>query len=78
MGSLLAEKLVYFLQKMLILNPSFQGETQFYAYFLFYILIILVKCLTFQILSRGISMYFSILTGLKMDVSIAEKFVTFC
>ena len=66
MGSLLAEKLVYFLQKMLILNPSFQGETQFYAYFLFYILIILVKCLSFQILSRGIlRIYFSILTGFK-------------
>ena len=40
MGSLLAEKLVYFLWKMLILNPSFQSENQFYASFLFYILII--------------------------------------
>ena len=40
MGSPLAEKSVYFLWKMLILNPSFQGEAQFYAKFLFYILII--------------------------------------
>ena len=40
MGSLLAEKLVYLLWKVLILNPSLQGEGQFYANFLFYILIV--------------------------------------
>ena len=40
MGSPLAEKLVYFLWKMLILNPSFQREGHFYANFLFYIIII--------------------------------------
>ena len=40
MGSLLAEKLLYFLLKILILDPSFQAEGQFYGYFLFYILII--------------------------------------
>ena len=40
MGSSLTEKSVYFLRKMLILNPSFQGERQIYDYFLFYVLII--------------------------------------
>ena len=40
MGYPLAEKSVYFLWKMLILNPSFQGVAQFYATFLFDILII--------------------------------------
>ena len=40
MASSLAKKSVFFLWKMLILNTSFQGEGQIYAYFLFYILII--------------------------------------
>ena len=33
-------KIGVFLVKMLILNPSFQREGQFYASFLFYVLII--------------------------------------
>ena len=40
MDASLTEKLVMFLRKVLILNPSFQGEGQFYPYFPFYILII--------------------------------------
>ena len=40
MGSPLAKKLVYFLWKMLILDPTFQREDQFYANFLDYVLII--------------------------------------
>ena len=40
MDSSLAEKSMYFLWEKLILNPSFQGEGQFYANFFFYILFI--------------------------------------
>ena len=40
-------------------------KVQFYANFFCYILIISGKCLAFQFLSRGIRMYFSILTGVK-------------
>ena len=40
MASVLPEKLVYLLWKMLIFNPTFQSEGQLYANFLFYILII--------------------------------------
>ena len=55
---------------MLILNPSFQGEGQFYVYFLFYILIIQVKCLAFQFFAfHDIRMYISILTGVKNGLS---------
>ena len=46
---------------MLILNPGFQGEGQFYTTFLFYILIIKGKCLAFQFLTCGICIYFPIL-----------------
>ena len=61
----LAEKSVIFLRKMFLLNLDFQGESQLYANFLIYILIISGKCLAFQYLSRGIRMYFSIPSRVK-------------
>ena len=61
----LAEKSVIFLRKMFLLNLDFQGESQLYANFLIYILIISGKCLAFQYLSRGIHMYFSIPSRVK-------------
>ena len=62
---------------MLILNLEFQGEGHFLANCLFYILIISRKWLAFQFLTRGMRMYFPILTGVENGRSLAEKSVIF-
>ena len=64
-GRFTSSKIGYFLRKVLILNFNLQAEGQFYANVLFYILIIYGKHLAFQFLSRGIRVYFSILTKVK-------------
>ena len=53
MDASIAQKLAKYLWKMFILNLNFQGEGQFYANFLFYVLVIQGKCLAFLFLSRG-------------------------
>ena len=65
----IAEKSFIFFTKVLVLNLNFQWEGQFYANFLFYILIVSGKCLAFQFVSRGIRKYFSIVTGIKNGIS---------
>ena len=52
---------------MLILNPSFQGEGQFYAFFAvlylaLYLAVLYLLCLAFQVFSCDIGAYFPILT----------------
>ena len=51
--------------KLIILRFNVQGGGQLYASFLFYILIILAKCLGFHFLSLGMHIYFPILKGVE-------------
>ena len=50
---------------MLILNLNFQADVHSFANCLFYILIISRKWLAFQFLTRGIHMFFAILTEVE-------------
>ena len=54
-----------YLQIMMTLNLNFQVKGHSFTNGLFYILIILRKCFVFQFLTRGIRMYFPILTGVE-------------
>ena len=50
---------------MFFVKLNFQDEGQLFVIRLFYILPIYPKSFTFQFLSRGIRIYFPILTGVK-------------
>lgn len=71
------ERMVIFREKMLFLMPNFQIEGLAYVNCLFNIFTNYNQWVPSQLLSRGIHMHISVLTGFKMDPSVAEKVVIF-
>ena len=64
MDASIAEKLAIYLYNMFILKLNFQGKGHSLANCLYCTLIISQKCLAFLFLTRGMRIFFAILTGI--------------